>query len=244
MTKNRLTTGQTACNPQLQLPMKGSVFTLVASISTQCPVRASQGPPAGIQRRPDHRSCGNQEPMDMPEGPAGRGHIALSLWGQHTRGGLPGRSLPSPGHPHIPVGTASPHGATLGEPALNSKQRQGPCSGQPTGSAGTGKVGRAGKRRGGREGRRNPPTPTQESGISGKSHREQEHCTTEGSPVQGTAPATQTATQTASPAAKHQHLPRVTCKEHPVFHKTQQVVFPWNSAVAQFKPNRIEGATP
>lgn len=35
-------------------------------------------------------------------------------------------------------------------------------------------------------------------------------------------PPRQQHSDTHTPRAKHQHLPAVTCKEHPVFHKTSK----------------------
>lgn len=70
----------------------------------------------------------------------------------------------------------------------------------------------------GREGRRNSSLPPKNQ-LFQAGHTESRSIMLQR--VRGTAPSTQTATQTVTPTAKHQHLPGVIYKEHPVFHEIQ-----------------------
>lgn len=86
---------------------KGSVFTPVGSISTQCLARASRGlqlAPTGAVAGSTLWTCLRYQ----QHRPAGRGHIAQSLC-DGTPAGPP------------PAGTGPPRSATLGVPALVSK---------------------------------------------------------------------------------------------------------------------------
>lgn len=56
--------------------------------------------------------------------------------------------------------------------------------------------------------------------------------------VRGTAPSTQTAMQTVTPTAKHQHLPGVIYKEHPVFHEIRQIAF---LGIQQWQSSNLAG---